>query len=304
MKRFGAALFAVLALLSGCAYAVSQSQSAAEDAYAFYYMEGDLSASAGGDAIGWEEMILPELVGMETVDAAERMMQLLLSGPRSEFLKSPFPNGTQLNDIALEDTHAIVDLTFAYSSLSGIALTIADYCITLTLSQLSGISTVSVTVRGQELAYRDSQTFSGMDVLLTSGEDVVSTVPVTLWFLDENGALTGMSRRLDLYEGDTQISALLETLQRGPVERGLTSALPEGFAVLSTRLEDGVCYVNLSSLALQEVPTDTDLQKALDAVARSLTSLDAVSQVRYLVDGEFASEYGHVPVAETYPREE
>jgi germination protein M len=196
-----------------------------------------------------------------------------------------------------------VDLNYPYSTLSGVSLTIADYCITMTLTQFSDISSVSITVRGQELAYRDKQQFTDGDVLLTSMEDVVSTLPVTLWFLDQAGELTGVEERLDLYEGDTQLSGLVGALERGPTTRGLRSALPDGFSVLTTQLGEGVCYVNLSKELLEELPADADLQAALDALALSLTSLEAVQQVRYLVEGEPAERFGTVSIAQTYPRE-
>lgn len=66
-------------------------------------------------------------------------------------------------------------MTSGYGGLSGVALTLADYAVTLTLTQLPEISTVSVTVRGRELGYRGSQVFAPDDVLLSTTEDVVDT---------------------------------------------------------------------------------------------------------------------------------
>ena len=43
-----------------------------------------------------------------------------------------------------------------------------------------------------------------------------------------------------------------------------------------------------------------DLSLALRALADSLLSLRAVEEVRYLVDGEFASAYGGAAVLEPY----
>ncbi len=303
MKLRALLTLCAVALLSGCVYATHQAQTADADSYYLYFMTSNLENSAGGDAVGSEAVQMEDLQKLDTRAATEKLMGTLLTGPQSATLKSPFPSGTQLISTALTDGHVTVDLSYPYSTLSGVSLTIADYCITLTLMQLSEVSSVSVTVRGQELAYRDKQYFTDTDVLLSSMEDVVSTVPVKLWFLNEAGVLTGVEERLDLYEGDTQISALVDALEAGPGERGMTSALPEGFTVLTTQLSDGVCYVNLSAAILPSLPENTDLQPALDALAMSLTSLDAVQQVRYLVDGEPADTYGSASIAETYPRD-
>lgn len=302
--RFRALLALCAALaLPGCVYATRQAQEADTESYTLYYMAADLSSAAGGDAVRSETVLLESLRELDTRAAAGKLTEALLEGPRDDALKSPFPTGTQLLSVSLRDGQATVDLSYSYSTLSGVALTIADYCVTLTLTQLPEIRSVSVTVRGQELAYRDQQSFTAADLLLSSMEDVVSTVPVTLWFLNEAGELTGVEDRLDLYEGDTQLSALVAVLEAGPKERGMTSALPEGFSVLTTQLSDGVCYVNLSSTLLSVLPEHTDLQTGLDALSLSLTSLDAVQQVRYLMDGEPAERFGSASIAETYPRE-
>ena len=115
----------------------------------------------------------------------------------------------------------------------------ADYAITLTLTQLPQIAVVNITVRGQELAYRDSQIFTARDVLLTSNEDVIDRVTVTLYFLDEAGDLAPEEQTLDLYEGDTQVSAVARALEVGPESRDLQAVQPEGFQGKSVWLEGG-----------------------------------------------------------------
>mgnify|MGYP000367491579 FL=1 len=61
-----------------------------------------------------------------------------------------------------------------------------------------------------------------------------------------------------------------------------------------------MCYVNLSSTQLETLPEDADLGLTLEALARSLCSLDTVDEVRFLVDGDFAEEYGGVSIADPY----
>lgn len=287
---------AVLLAICGCAYGAASSQQGTP--YDLYFMEADLSAVPGGDALRAETVYLEE--GMETQELAETLMARLLAGPSDSTLENPIPAGTELLSLELKGAKALVDLTSAYRSLSGVELTLADYAITLTLTQLPQIAVVSITVRGQELAYRDAQTFTARDVLLSSNEDVIGTVPATLYFLNEEGALAPEERALDLYEGDTQTSAVVRALEAGPEDRALQPVQPEGFQVKSTWLEEDVCYVNLSSTQLESLPEDADLRLTLEALARSLCSLDTVDEVRFLVDGDFAEEYGGVSIGDPY----
>ena len=295
MRKLVSLLLCAAALLSGCARGGESQQGTA---YSLYFLEADLESVPGGDALRAETVYLEEDLG--TTALAEALVERLLEGPSDATLENPIPAGTSLLSLELNGAYAKVDLSSNYRSLSGVALTLADYAITLTLTQLPQIAIVSITVRGQDLAYRDTQTFTARDVLLSSNEDVIGTVPATLYFLDEEGRLTPEERTLDLYEGDTQVSAVARALELGPENRSLRLVQPEEFQVKSVWLEEDVCYVNLSSSQLETLPEETDMPMILQALALSLCSLDAVSEVRFLVDGDFAAEYGGASIADPY----
>lgn len=295
MRKLVSLLLCAAALLSGCARGGESRQGTA---YSLYFLEADLESVPGGDALRAETVYLEEDLG--TTALAEALVERLLEGPSDATLENPIPAGTSLLSLELNGAYAKVDLSSNYRSLSGVALTLADYAITLTLTQLPQIAIVSITVRGQDLAYRDTQTFTARDVLLSSNEDVIGTVPATLYFLDEEGRLTPEERTLDLYEGDTQVSAVARALELGPENRSLRLVQPEEFQVKSVWLEEDVCYVNLSSSQLETLPEETDMPMILQALALSLCSLDTVSEVRFLVDGDFAAEYGGASIAAPY----
>lgn len=297
MRKLTAILACLCLLISaGCAYAAVNSRQE-DSAYAVYFLEADLGAVPGGDALRAEEVYLNPADSSETQKLAEALLTRLAAGPEDETLQSTLPAGTNLLSVTLDGSRAWVDLSTPYSTLSGVALTMADYAITLTLTQLQEISSVSITVQGQELAYRSKQVFSAKDVLLSSTEDVVGTVSATLYFLNGNGVLTPKERVLELYEGDTQVSAVVKALEDGPEDREMASALPEGFQVKSVWLEEDICYINFSSAGLQEVADPVALQMAVQVLDRSLRSLDAVSEVRFLIDGELAAYYDTVPLS-------
>lgn len=111
--------------------------------------------------------------------------------------------------------------------------------------------------------------------------------------MDQEGRLTAAEQTLELYEGDTQVSAVARALEDKPEgQDGLLPPLPEGFQVKSAWLEEATCYVNLSSALLAVLEEDGTVQTALQALERSLRSLEAVEEVRFLVDGEFRRDLG------------
>jgi germination protein M len=273
------ALLCLLALPAGCG-------EREEDPYFLYYREADLSFAAGGGVFQTETVYFTEAESADPRALAEALLTELLKGPFDETLKSPIPAGTALLSLELEGSRALVDLSAAYGSLSGVALTLADCAVVMTLTQIPEVLSVEITVRGQELAYREQPLLSAREMLLVPEEDVISTVTAELYFLDAGGRLTPEERVLDLYEGDTQVSAVAQALERGPENRELTSALPEGFQVKSVWQEEDICYVNLSSALLEEIG-ESAVRTALEALENSLGSLESVEEIRFLVDGEF-----------------
>ena len=80
------------------------------------------------------------------------------------------------------------------------------------------------------------------------------------------------------------MNALLEALAQGPEDDSLVSLLPEDFAVISSRIENGVCYLNLpASGSLPENEAARDLM--LSALEQSILSLGGVDEVQFLIEG-------------------
>ena len=286
-KQIGLLLLVPLLLLpAGC-----RREEPARTSYALYFQEADLTYSAGESPFRTETVYLYDAETDSAPRLAEALIRELLKGPADETLKSTLPAGTTLLSLEIEGDRARVDLSPSYESLSGVALTLADSAIAMTLSQVPEVSSVQITVRGRELAYRDRQVLNLRELLLTPEEDVISTVEARLYFLNQEGRLTAAEQILDLYEGDTQVSAVAKALEGRPEGRDLLSPLPEGFQVKSVWLEEDICYVNLSS-ALLEGLGESALQTALRALEDSLSSLEAVEEVRFLVDGEFRRDLG------------
>ena len=218
MKKRWIAIALLTVLLMGIGGAIGKvgvRQESGGSAYALYFVERDLRSADGGDALRSEERTLED-GGLSTEELAAALVAELLKGPADPTLKSPFPKGTALLSAEQKGTELRVDLSAAYSTLSGVGLSLADYAITLTLTQLPDVARVRITVAGRELDYRSRQVFWARDILTVPKEDVVGTVDASLYFVNGDGALTAEARTLNLYEGDTQVSAVVRALENGP----------------------------------------------------------------------------------------
>ena len=265
MKKRWIAIALLTVLLMGIGGAIGKvgvRQESGGSAYSLYFVERDLRSADGGDALRSEERTLED-GGLSTEELAAALVAELLKGPADPTLKSPFPKGTALLSAEQKGTELRVDLSAAYSTLSGVGLSLADYAITLTLTQLPDVARVRITVAGRELDYRSRQVFLARDILTVPKEDVVGTVDASLYFVNGDGALTAEARTLNLYEGDTQVSAVVRALENGPETKGLSAVLPEGFKVRKVWLEEEICYVSLSSALLEGQPEPAALETAV-----------------------------------------
>ena len=77
---------------------------------------------------------------------------------------------------------------------------------------------------------------------------------------------------------------MLSALIAGPEDEGLVPLLPEGLAVRSAWVDQGLCTADLSA-ALLDLP-EGRRALAVSSIAETLRSLDGVEQVQILIEGE------------------
>lgn len=99
----------------------------------------------------------------------EELLSALLAGPTQEGLRSPFPRGVTLRQWSWDKERPgvlLVGLSEQYGALADVSLTLADYCIVLTVSQVEGTQTVEITAGGRSVSYRSHQTLSPQEAVL------------------------------------------------------------------------------------------------------------------------------------------
>ena len=290
-RRLMALCCCALALLSGCAGRAEETPP--EGAYGVYYAVSDDKKSAA--AVACEYHTLPE--GGKPIPA---LIALLLDRPTQAGLKSPFPQGVRMLSWQLSDGQLRLNLSEQYGGLSGVGLTVADYCIALTLCQVEGVESVYVTVEGEEIPFRHTQQLCAADVILSGAEEAAVHVGVNLWFPRAQGDGLGVEYRQVLKtEDDTLRGAVLAAWLAGPEFQSLASWAPEGTEIRSVSVENAVCYVNLSAAFLDGAPADpTQARLLLYSLVNTMGALEQVEAVQLLIEGEGVPSYGGVPAGE------
>ena len=278
------ALALVLLALAGCGVVQKE-----QEGLRLYYA-ASLDTHRGGDAIDSVTIDWDELPQGDQVARAESVLALLMGMCQEKGFQSPIPAGTTLRSVTIIGGTACVDFSGSYGQLSGMALTIADYCVALSLTQLEGIYAVRITVNEQELAYRDNDLFLAGDVLLTSMDDVVRTLTARLYFPNSDGDLEAEERLLTQYEGQSAADVVLSALGDGPSDDDLQPLAEKGLSGMTVRMDNGVCQLNVASASMEELEDDTARQLLL-CVTQSLQSLEGISSVQLYIDGTYAETY-------------
>ncbi|MBP3304341.1 MAG: GerMN domain-containing protein [Oscillospiraceae bacterium] len=153
MKRMIAA-FLLLALLTGLT-ACANKKDSIQEPVAFYYRRADITYGSSDSVILSEFADAADCNGDTTL-----LLKQYLKGPQSETLAQTFPVGTTVLSLTVEENTADILLSSQFARLSGIDLTIACACLTLTALKLTGTETVVIhahhnTLNGMEQIVMD-----------------------------------------------------------------------------------------------------------------------------------------------------
>ncbi len=242
-------------------------------------------AASGGDLIQAESCILPDTMTSET----DAVLALFAAPSRTASLVCALPEGVSVQSWSQENRAVTLDLSPELLDASSMDRTLAAFCATLTLCQLDGVESVTVSAGGQAL-------FSGLvpeDALLSDTDTDPYVRQLRLYFADsQNRYLISEYHTLTLDEDTSPERYVMEELLRGPNSSELHSVVPAGTKLLSCSTAEGVCTVNLSAEFLQNRP-DTILGErlAVYSVVNSLAALSNVDSVILLAEGQPVGTY-------------
>lgn len=137
MRKIAIILLAMCLVLSMAACAAKEQPL---EPVSFYYCKAELSYD-GADS----------LIASEQRESAGRRLETLLeeyfSGPEAPQFLETFPADTALVSFSQDDSGVLIVLSDPFAKLTGMELTIACCCITMTVMELTGAP--AVTVRAQ-----------------------------------------------------------------------------------------------------------------------------------------------------------
>ena len=158
MKRFLLILLSVLLLLTmfGCTQ-----EEALEKPVNFYYRRSNIEYKQEGGVIAAEQR---ESLGHET--DVRYLLSEYLKGPTSGGLQQVFPEGMTIVSMYYEDKNIKMTFSFHLAELTGMDLTIACACITMTCMELTDVTVVRIRAENTTLDGAEFIEMSAASLLL------------------------------------------------------------------------------------------------------------------------------------------
>jgi len=146
------------------------------------------------------------------------------------------------------------------------------------------------------------------DKVTPSGENVVEekeeTVEITLYFPDRQ-AISLVEEIREIKKSEKMLAEIvIEELIKGPESKELTTLIPNGTKLNLITVENGVCTLDFSEEFIK-----TSIGTAADtlliySIVNSLTVLDDVEKVQFLIDGEPVEVFGNFIFSEPFEADE
>lgn len=288
MVRKWISLLLALLCLTGCTF-VEDKQEQSVGEYGLWY-----AVDTGRENVDHNAVVEFEPRFREELPPADVLMRSLLAGPQSPALASPFPAGVTVLDLYTDTASgtAFVNLSEQYGSLSGFGLTVADYCIVMTLCQDPEVRNVRILVEGEPIPYRNRQNMKDTDLLLSGVGERSDTSLVVLYFPDRDNLGLSAEYRQVKPGSDSAVGTVMTELLRGPVGINAARALPVGTQVLGLSVSGTVCQVDLSAEFVDNAPQNgLGPNTTLYALVNTLCALGGISHVRVLVEGTALQNY-------------
>lgn len=239
-------------------------------------------------------------------DVAEIVLKELLKGPSDSSLKAVIPDGTKLKDVDVEDSIALVNLSKEYYDNDATTELLARFSLVNTLCEISGINKIKLFIDGVELINSTGSPVGAIgksDIADDSNTD--NTKVVKLYFSNKDASNLIVERRSIAIIDNNLEKSIVSELVKGPIDPKLNATIPNGTNVLSVETKEGICFVNLSDEFVSKHSGGSSAEvMTIYSIVNSLSELDYIDKVQFLVGGKKLDVYKHMMLSEPFERDE
>lgn len=248
---------------------------------------------------------------VQVIDGAilKACVQALIDGPAAKGLRRTIPEGTTIRGISIKDNVATVDFSGEFAKTNGLDEVTARLSVVNTLTEINGIERVRLRIEGEDMIGPSGLPLGAMSPALLDddGKPVPGrNVSLTLYFSDSQAMyIVPEKRDVAVSNNDRLEKVIFIELMKGPAGKDSRGVIPKGTELLSVNTEKGLCTIDLSSEFVDNSPGGSASESmTINSIVNSLTELDYIDKVQFLIEGKKREVYTHLIFDEPFARNE
>lgn len=234
-----------------------------------------------------------------TTENLQKAMHYLLFGDKKNGLSGIFPAGMNYYTISAEDgVYVEINFKTGYLKIPELQKGLCEVAMIKTFTGFEGIKRVYLYEEGIPIPTSNRTSVFGLgqeDIYLSFAENVEDKISgeEILYFIDvEKNKLTPIKRKVTREIYDSRERALLRELTKAPTIEGLASYFTVDSLVLDVKIRANVCYVNFNQDFVKDYALmNKDKRLLIYSIVNTLTGLEEVEYVQFLVNGENPENY-------------
>jgi len=239
----------------------------------------------------------------------DEVLNALIKGPTDSKLMKLMSDKTVVNSVEIIKGDLLVDFSREYMSGDSAKDILATYAVIKTLCEVPEVERVKVSVEGNNMTTATGATLgflSSEEIKLENESSSSEERNVRLYFADENAAkLVAEDRKINITDKQPIEQYIVNELVKGPAYSNMSAVLSADTSVISVETKDGICFVNLmSSFLTKNSGSSAKEYFAVYSIVNSLTELDGIESVQFLIDGKKTDEFGQFAFSEPFERNE
>lgn len=236
----------------------------------------------------------------------ETVMIQLLKGPDNSKLFRLIDKETKLLGLYNNNGDVEVDLSGEFLYDDSAKNMLAVYSVVKSLCSIDGVNSVKVTVRGNEI-----ETSSGIigylsaeDINLSTDQNTIETNELVLYFPEkDSGKLKKTVRTVKVGDQQPIEYYVVSGLIKGPETKEFQAVLNQDTEIISVDTVSDICFVNMSKNFVEK-NAGANGELAIYSIVNSLTELENINRVQFLIEGKKVHEFGNMDIFGIYERNE
>lgn len=229
----------------------------------------------------------------------------LLKGPEDSRHSRLIDRKTKLLHLINEGEGRITaDFSSEFLSGDNMKNTQAAYSVVKSLCSIEGVKSVKVLVQGEGIPVDGGGTIGYLtsdDINLSADTSMNEKHEVALYFSKKDSdKLFRTTRVIKVADQKPLAQYIINELIKGPNE-GYSSVIDKKTKLISVDTEENICFVNFGSGFIEKNTGDGEY-KTLYAIVNSLTELENINSVQFLVEGKKVTKFGDINISEPFSR--